>query len=173
MFQPRERTTLDLGSVANWYVAILLIPAPPFSARHPMISRGGLPSRSPYLYPLPTAIPACRIILPTGNCLSPSQHTEAHRFLHQTPLPPCLTRTCYDCWIPNDAPLPLPKYILTSHSAASEPPFAPITARGVSSLCCSLYLCHKPQLLASIPSTPLLSHTACQCTSPVSMFPLP
>ena len=30
MFQPRKRTPLDLGSVANFYVAVLLSTAPPF-----------------------------------------------------------------------------------------------------------------------------------------------
>ena len=39
MFQPRTGTPPDLGSIADCYVAILLIPAPPFFTRHPMPDR--------------------------------------------------------------------------------------------------------------------------------------
>ena len=41
MFQPRTGTPLDLGPVANCCVDIILIPALPFSALHPMSLRGG------------------------------------------------------------------------------------------------------------------------------------
>ena len=51
MFQPWTWTPPDLGSVANCYISILLWPAPPFSARHPMSTRGGYPlTPLPYLH---------------------------------------------------------------------------------------------------------------------------
>ena len=41
MFQPLTRTPPDLGYFSDIYIYILLIPAPPFSAPHPMSNRGG------------------------------------------------------------------------------------------------------------------------------------
>ena len=40
MLQPRTGTPTDLSSAANCYVAILIIPTLPFSARHPLSARG-------------------------------------------------------------------------------------------------------------------------------------
>ena len=41
MFQLQTGTLMDLGPTTNCYVYILLKPSPPFSARHPISSRGG------------------------------------------------------------------------------------------------------------------------------------
>ena len=41
MCQPWKGIPLDLGSINNCYVAILIIPALPLSARHPISNRGG------------------------------------------------------------------------------------------------------------------------------------
>ena len=48
MFQPRTGTSLDLGSVANFYAATLLSHAPPFLTTTLCPPRGGYP-----LLPLP------------------------------------------------------------------------------------------------------------------------
>ena len=48
MFEPWKGTPPYLGSVNNFYVAMLLSPAPPFPPFHPMFSRGAYP-----LMPLP------------------------------------------------------------------------------------------------------------------------
>ena len=43
IFQPRKGTAQDLGSIANFYVAIILIPGRTFSACHHISTRGGYP----------------------------------------------------------------------------------------------------------------------------------
>ena len=65
MLQPRIGTPIDLGSAANCYVAIRIIPAPP--ARHPMSYQGGYP-----LMPLP--------FLP---CQPPCPHTGSYSALYE------------------------------------------------------------------------------------------
>ena len=61
VYQPWTGTPLDLGSVANCYVAIILIPDPPFSARHPMSTWGVLPAHTPSISPLLTVVSPQRI----------------------------------------------------------------------------------------------------------------
>ena len=61
MFQPRTGTPTDLGSITNFYRAILLIPVPPFSVCHPMSAQGGYP-----LMPLPS-LPLQPFCLHTGS----------------------------------------------------------------------------------------------------------
>ena len=78
----RTRTPPELGSVANFYVAIFLKPDQTFSARHPMSVWGGLPAYAHYLYPFPTVVYPHRIIFPTGCHLYPSQHNVVHCSLH-------------------------------------------------------------------------------------------
>ena len=173
MFQSWIRTPPDLGSVNNCYVAILLIPAPPFSALHPISARGGIPANVPSLYPFLDIMYPHRIIHPPGHHIYLSENTKAHHSLHQTPLTPCLPCPRHAFRIPNDVPLPLPKSLLTLHSSASEMLFAATTAQGTSPLTCSPYICCKTQVLASTPPTTSLSPASFQCTSPVSDFPLP
>ena len=71
MFQPWTGTPSDLGSVSSCYIDIFLVPDPPFSARHSMSARGGLPTHAPYLYSFPTAVSPHRIIGPPGRHLYP------------------------------------------------------------------------------------------------------
>ena len=88
MFQPWIGTPLDQGSVANCYVAIILIPVPPFSARHPMYSREGY-----LLMPFPS-LPCQTLCLHTGlfsylvvTCIHPSI---------PSPISPCtILQLCY------------------------------------------------------------------------------
>ena len=93
---------------------------------------GGIPAHTSSLSPFPADVPPQRIILPSGRHIYPAQHNEAHRCLYQTPLLPYLSCPRHTCRISSAVPLPPPKYILTSHSAASKPPFAATTAPGAS-----------------------------------------
>ena len=172
MLQNRTRTPLDLGSVANCYVDIILITALPISACHLMSARGVLPSHALSLSHFTTIVSPQRIIFPPGYHMSPSHHTKDHFFLHQTPLPPCLPQPHHAFHIPNAVPLHPMKYLLTWHIDTSDPQFAATTAHDASPLPHSTSPCRKPQVSASTPPTPPLSPAACQCTSPVSMFPL-
>ena len=89
MFQPWTGNPPYRGSVANFYLAILIIPAPKSFARHLMYARGGgLSNHPPPLFPLLKVVYPHRIISPPGRHLYPSQNTEAHCSLNQTPLPP-------------------------------------------------------------------------------------
>ena len=139
----------------------------------PYVRRGGVPDPAPYLSPLPAFVYPHRIIRPPGRHLSQSHHIKAHRSMYQTPLPPCLPRPCLSFRITNASPLPLPEYLLTSHSAASYLPFAATTSHCAFSLPCSPSSCCKYPALVSTPPTPPLSPYACQCTPPVSGSPLP
>ena len=78
MFQPRTGTPPNPGYVANCYISILLVPAPPFSARHPKFAWGVLPAHAPSLSPFLTTVSTHRIILPPSYLLSLSQNTKAH-----------------------------------------------------------------------------------------------
>ena len=115
VFQPRTGAPLDLLSVTNSYVAILLLPALPFSCPPPDICPGGLPAHAPSLSPFTTVMSPHRIILPLGHHIYPSQHTKAHLSLNQILLPPCLRRPHHACRIPNTALFPPPKCLLTPH----------------------------------------------------------
>ena len=117
MFQPQTGTPPDLGSAANCYIAILLKPARPFFACHPMTVQEGLPAHYPPLSPFLTIVSPNRIIHPPEHHLYLSQYTKAHSSLHQTLLPPCIPRPRHACRIPNSAPLPPPKSLLTLHSS--------------------------------------------------------
>ena len=88
MFQTWAGTPLDLGSVTNCCVAVLINPYPPLSALHQMSTRGGLTSCAHSISPFPTVVSPRRIIIPPVRHLSPSHHTKAHHSLHHTPLPP-------------------------------------------------------------------------------------
>ena len=169
MFQPRIGTPPDLGSVTNFYVAILLITAPPFLPATQCLP-GGITDHAPPLSPFLTVVSPHRIICPPGHHLYPSQHTHARHYLHKNKLPSCLSRLCLACRIPNAVPLPPSKFLPTSHSAAPELPFAATTAHGAFPLPWSPSTCIKPKLSAPMPPTPPLSPEACQCTSPVYMF---
>ena len=173
MFRPRTGTPLDLGSVANCCVAIILIPAPPFYARHPMYSRGGIPAHALSLFPLPTAVYPTMIIIPPGSHLSPYHHTNAHHYLYHTLLPPCLPLPYHSCRIFNAMALPPPKYLLTSHSATSELPFVATMAHSASPLPRIPYTCSKPQVSSSTAPTIPLSPVAYRFTYPVSMYLIP
>ena len=77
MLQTRTGTPPDLGSVDNFYVAILLNPALPFYACHLMSSGGGRwgTCYALSLSPFTTAMSPHRIIQPPGNHLFLYQHT--------------------------------------------------------------------------------------------------
>ena len=162
MLQPRTGSPPYLGYVANCYIAILLYPTPLFSPSHPMSARGGLPAHAHSLSTFPTVVSPHRIIHPPRRHLSLSQHKESQRSLHQTLLPPCLLRPCHALRITNAAPLPPPKYLLTLHSAASEPLFSATTDHGAYPLPLRPSPCRKFLLLASTPLTPPLLPAACQ-----------
>ena len=162
MLQNRTRTPLDLGSVANCYVDIILITALPISACHLMSARGVLPSHALSLSHFTTIVSPQRIIFPPGYHMSPSHHTKDHFSLHQTPLPPCFPQPHHAFHIPNAAPLLPPKYLLTLHAAASEAPFATTMAHSAYPLPRRPSPCCKSQLLAPTPITPSLLSAACQ-----------
>ena len=82
MFQLRTGTPLDLGSVANFYVAILLIPAPPFSPRHLVSAMEGYP-----LMPLPFL--PCRLSCLHIGSFSHPGFTCIH-FKIPRPVAPCI-----------------------------------------------------------------------------------
>ena len=138
-----------------------------------MSARGGLTNHTSSISPLSDVLSTHRIILPPGHHLYPSQNNEAHRSLHQIPLPTWPTCPRHACRIINAVPLPPSKSVITSHSAASEPLFATTTAHGASPLPRSPHPCCKYPVLASSPPTPPLSPDACQCAPPVSGFPVP
>ena len=173
MFQPQTGNPTDLGSISNFYVAILFVPDPPFYACHLMSARGGIPSHAPSLSPLLNVRSPHRIICPPRRHLSLSHHNEVRSSLYLTLLHPCLPLPLYACSIPYAAPLLPPKYLLTLHSAASDPPFAATMAYGASPLRRILSTYCKPQLLVLTSPTPPLASAACQFTPPVSVFPLP
>ena len=173
MFLPCTDTPLDLGTVDNFYIAIILIPSLPFYAFHLMSARG----EATHSVPFPLSPDNYNVFtqdhFPPRRHLSPSQHKEANRSLHQATLPPLLTHPHRACCITNAAPWPPSKYHLKPHSADSNPPFSDTTAHGASPLPLSPYTCRKSQVLASMPPTPPLFPASCQCMSPVSELPLP
>ena len=86
MFQPRTGTPPDLGSVANCYVAIILIPAPPFFALQPMSAWGG------YLLMLLPSLPFQPSCLHTGSFTDLGITCFRPRI--PRPVAPCI-RLCY------------------------------------------------------------------------------
>ena len=167
MFQPRTGTPPDLGSVANFYVAILIITDLPFSALHPMSARGGLPAHAPTLYHFPTVASTHRIIHPPESHLSPYQHTKAHRSLHQNPLPTCLTLHHYNYRIPNAMLLPLTKSLIMLHSDTFYLLFVTTTSPGAPPFPCIPYTYCISQVSPSTPPTTPILPASCQCTPPV------
>ena len=103
MFQPWTGIPLDLGSVANCYISILLIPAPPFSDRHLMSARG--------VYPLMSLLS-----LP---CQSPCLHTGSFTHPGVTFLQPSITRPVVTFirlqYLPASPALSTPDGFPTSH----------------------------------------------------------
>ena len=133
MFQPCTGNFLDLGPVANFYVAMLLSLAPPFP--------------SAVRCPPGRATCSCPLSLSIADRLVPTQdHPPTWESLVSVP-------AYQDHFIPDSDsstssyPPPLPwlpdshrralanaKYLLKYPSAVSEPPFAAATAHGASPL---------------------------------------
>ena len=103
----------------------------------------GISAHAPSLSPLPSIVFSYRIIHQSELHLYPSQNTEAHLYLHQTPLPPYLYRPHRACQIHNSMPLPPLTSHLTLHWAVSKLPFYTTTVHGASPLPCSLSPCCK------------------------------
>ena len=149
MFQPQTGTTLDLGSSANCCVAIILIPVIPFSTRHPMSNRGGIRTHAIPIDPWQTTVYPTMIILSPGRQTYPYNHTKAHQSQYHTLLPPWRPLPYHSCRIFNAMALPPPKYLITSHSATSEPPFVATTAHSASPVHRRPYTWSKPQVSSS------------------------
>ena len=171
MIQTCKRTSPDLGFVANCHIAMRISPTPSFPPATRCPPRQ-LPAPDPSLFPFPTVLFPHKIIFSPGRHLSPSQHTKVLRFLTQTPLPPLLPPPCHACRITNAVPLPPPKYLLTSHSTASDPPFSATTDQGASPLPRRPSPYCKPQVSASTLPTPSLFPDDYQCKTPMSVFPI-
>ena len=99
MLQPQKGTSLDLGYVANCYVALLLIPAPLFCLS-PDVCPGGQPALAPSIFTYPTVLYPHSIILPSGSLLSPYRHTNILCYMIQIQLPPPVPRPFHACHIP-------------------------------------------------------------------------
>ena len=128
--QPHTETSLYLGFVANYYVAMILSPTPPFPSNTRCLL-GRATHYSPFsLSPSLTVFFPHRIICPPGRPLYLSYHTKILRSLIQIHLPPPLPCPCHACRIPISTPLPPPRYLLTYPSAVSEPPFSATTDHG-------------------------------------------
>ena len=153
MFQPQTVTPLYLGFIVTCYVSYstLLNPLRPSLPSAWFPSGGGCPHPPLATLPSTSVVHPHRIIRPPGHHLSPSHNTKACFSLHQTPLPPWLPCPFHACRIPNSAPFPPPKYLLPSHSYASDPPFSATVAHDASPLLHRLSSCRKPQVLASTP----------------------
>ena len=169
--KPRTGTSTDLLSTANFYVAMLLIPACHFCPP-PDVHPWGKTAPATYLYTSPTFFSPNRIILPPGLPLSLSQNTNIIHSLIHIPLPPPIFYPCHACLIPDDVPFPLTKSLLTLPSAVFEPPFSFNAAHGASPLPHSPSTYSKPHILVSTPPTPPLTFDVYQYTSPVSGYPL-
>ena len=168
MFQPWTGNSPDLGNVAYWYVAILLITTPPFlsTAQCP-------PEGETHSWPLSLSIttrPGTTHDHPTTQ-VSPVYFLEYqyHHVPHLTgssahlsvshlnwPLPTPTTLRCliqvhptvpcphHAFRIPVVAPLLPPKYILTYTSAVSEPHFSATMDHGTTHIPCSSSPYRKP-----------------------------
>ena len=105
MFQPWKGTPPGLGSIANCYVAILLIPAPPFSALHPMSAWGGgyLLVPLPFLPCQPSCLHTVSFFHPGVTCLRNRMPMTIYPFIRLRYLTasPALVR-------PNKFPMPRP-----------------------------------------------------------------
>ena len=121
MFQPQTGTPTDLGSISIFYINILFSPAPPFTP-DTQCPPGGATSSLPFPLYLVDLLAPTQDHFTTQASPIPTQHTEVLHSLKQNMLPPQIPLPYHAFRIPDAEPLPPPKYLLTSHSAVSDPP---------------------------------------------------